>query len=30
LRVMVEGKSEEKVRHWAEALAAVVRESAAL
>lgn len=29
LRVMVEGKSEEIVRHWAEALAAVVRESAA-
>jgi phosphomannomutase len=30
LRVMVEGKSEENVRHWAETLAAVVRESAAL
>lgn len=30
LRVMVEGKSETEVRHWAEALAAVVRESAAL
>lgn len=30
LRVMVEGKSGEKVRHWAETLAAVVRESAIL
>jgi len=30
LRVMVEGKSGEKVRHWAETLAAVVRESATL
>ncbi len=28
LRVMVEGKSEQKVRYWAETLAAVVRESA--
>ncbi len=29
LRVMVEGKDEAKVRHWAEALAAKVREAAA-
>lgn len=28
LRVMVEGKSEDKVRHWAESLAATVRETA--
>lgn len=27
LRVMVEGKSEDKVRHWAESLAATVREA---